>query len=195
VSELSTNKRLARGGALDALRFLAAAFIVVFHFGDEAPTPLRALHVFFDRGYLATDFFLLLSGFVLAHAYGPSILSGRLGMAQFVLKRLARNYPAHVITLGGLVLMVLAALALGRPLSHPEQYDWSAIPAHLLLMHGWGLSNGTWNAPTWTVSALAACYVVFPFSWPLFQRIGRPQTCLLTALALLVAYCTAQVGG
>ena len=45
-------------------------FVVLFHFGDEAPIPLHALHSVWERGYLATDFFLMLSGFVLARAYG-----------------------------------------------------------------------------------------------------------------------------
>ena len=95
--EKVSNTRLTRGGALDALRFLAAGFIVVFHAGFEAPTPLRILHGFFDRGYLATDFFLMLSGFVLASAYGPMILAGRLSLGQFLVRRLTRLYPAHLI--------------------------------------------------------------------------------------------------
>ena len=57
-----------RGGALDALRFFASLFVVLFHFGDEAPIPLADMHSVWARGYLATDFFLMLSGFVLARA-------------------------------------------------------------------------------------------------------------------------------
>ena len=73
----STRAASPRGGALDALRLLAAMFVLVFHYADEAPIPLSQIHGFMGRGYLATDFFLLLSGFVLVKAYGSSILSGR----------------------------------------------------------------------------------------------------------------------
>ena len=59
--------RPARGGALDALRFVASALVVVFHFGDAAPISLQSMHGFLGRGYLATDFFLMLSGFVLMY--------------------------------------------------------------------------------------------------------------------------------
>ena len=183
--EKVSNTRLTRGGALDALRFLAAGFIVVFHAGFEAPTPLRVLHGFFDRGYLATDFFLMLSGFVLASAYGPMILAGRLSLGQFLVRRLTRLYPAHLIMLGSLVVMVLASAAIGHRLTHPEQYAWSALPAHLLLVHGWGFAPDTWNAPTWSISALVACYAAFPGLWAWLQRLRRTDLCLLTVLVVL----------
>jgi peptidoglycan/LPS O-acetylase OafA/YrhL len=175
----------ARGGALDALRFLAAAFIVVFHAGDTAPVPLRDLHDVFARGYLATDFFLMLSGFVLARIYGEAVLSGRVSPGQFFVKRAARNYPAHLITLAALVVMVLVAGALGHTLSHPEQFPWAALPAHLLMMHGWGFAPDTWNAPTWSISALFVCYAGFPWIWPMFHQLRRTATCVLTAIGLL----------
>ena len=183
--ERVSNTRLTRGGALDALRFLASGFIVVFHAGFQAPTPLRALHPFFERGYLATDFFLILSGFVLASAYGQAILASRLSLGQFMARRLVRLYPAHLIMLGALVVMVLASAALGHRLTHPEQYAWSALPAHLLLAHGWGFAPDTWNAPSWSISALMACYAVFPGLWPWLQRLRRADLCLVAVLALL----------
>lgn len=176
----------SRGGALDALRFLAAAFIVVFHFGDEAPLPLRSMHDIFNRGYLATDFFLMLSGFVLAAIYGDSVLSGRVSPGQFFAKRAARNYPAHLITLCGLVVMVLLAGALGHTMSNPDRFRWAAIPAHLLMVHGWGFAPDTWNAPTWSISALLVCYAGFPWVWPLVHQLGRARTCIWAGLAILV---------
>jgi peptidoglycan/LPS O-acetylase OafA/YrhL len=177
---------LTKGGPLDALRFLAAAFILVFHFGDNAPVRLRDMHDFFGRGYLATDFFLLLSGFVLARVYGGQVLSGRVSSAQFLAKRLARIYPAHLITLAVLVVLVLAGGQVGWRFAHPERFDWSALPAHLLLMHGWGLAPDTWNLPTWSISALAACYFGFPWTWRLLRLLGTPLACVLVALSVVV---------
>jgi peptidoglycan/LPS O-acetylase OafA/YrhL len=182
----SSSVRIARGGALDALRFFAAAFIVVFHVGDDAPVPLRQVHDIFNRGYLASDFFLILSGFVLACIYGGQVLERRLSPVQFFARRVARNYPAHLITLAGLVLMVLAAQASGHPVSHPERFPWSALPIHLLMLHGWGLAPDTWNVPTWTISALFLCYAAFPWLWPALQRLGGVRACILAALAVLL---------
>lgn len=175
-----------RGGALDALRLLAAFFVLIFHYGDEAPTRLQDIHAFLSRGYLATDFFLLLSGFVLVKAYGRSVISGRVGYGEFMTKRLTRVYPAHVITLFGLVIAVLAAHALGKSIGHPEHFRWSDIPGNLLLLQSVGWGGDTWNIPSWTISALMACYLFFPALWRQVHRLTNPWVCLALSVAVLV---------
>lgn len=179
--------RTYRGGALDALRFLAAIFVLLFHFGQDAPTPLERLHGFMGRGYLATDFFLLLSGFVLVRAYGASILAGRISYGRFMTKRFVRMYPTHIVTLGLLIAMVLTTAALGLRLKHPEHFAWSAVPAQVLLLNAWGWGGDSWNVPSWTISALLACYAAFPALWRWMQAVSTPVRCLLIALAVTVA--------
>src|SRR5690606_331498 len=39
-----------RGGVLDGLRFIAAAFIVLYHFAPNAPVDLTAVYPVLDRG-------------------------------------------------------------------------------------------------------------------------------------------------
>ena len=53
---------LCRSGAFDVLRFVAALFIVLYHVAERAAVSLFAIHPAFGRGYLTTDFFLMLSG-------------------------------------------------------------------------------------------------------------------------------------
>jgi peptidoglycan/LPS O-acetylase OafA/YrhL len=137
---------------------------VVFRLGDEAPVPLRSIQDVFNRGYLATDFFLVLSGFVLAAVYGERVLDGRISPAQFLAGRGGRNYPAHLIMLAALGFIGVAAAALGHGVSHPD----------------------AWNAPTWTISALLLCYAGFPWLWPLFAELKRPSSCIGAGLAVLV---------
>ena len=74
---------LTRGGALDALRFLAAFFMVVYHYSQESPVKLQDLHPVFTRGYLATDFFLIVSGYVLGRIYGERVAANGIGMGAF----------------------------------------------------------------------------------------------------------------
>ena len=179
--------RQARGGALDALRFFAALFVLVFHYGDEAPVALERLHGVFTRGYLATDFFLLLSGFVLARAYGAPVAEGRITPGGFLVKRIGRIYPAHLITLTCLIVAVIAAEAVGHRLHHHERFVWTALPANLLLIHAWGVGGGTWNVPSWTLSALAACYAAFPWLWRAVKRIEAPAACLVVVIGVLLA--------
>jgi peptidoglycan/LPS O-acetylase OafA/YrhL len=175
-----------RGGALDALRFLAAMFVVVFHFGDEAPVALQSMHAFLGRGYLATDFFLMLSGFVLAKAYGANIVSGKVSLGPFWLKRLVRCYPTHVITLGLLIVMIVGGGLLGFTPDDAHRYDLSGLPAQLLLLHAFGPGAGQWNIPSWTISSLLICYLFFPMLWRAMQRVPGPLAALALGLAILV---------
>lgn len=82
---------------LDALRGVAAIIVLYYHlfecFGYEvAPgTGLYTQH--FDHGYLAVDFFFLLSGFVIAYAYDERTTITPL---QFARRRLIRLHPMVV---------------------------------------------------------------------------------------------------
>ena len=178
--------KAVRGGALDALRFVAALFVVVFHFGDEAPVALQSMHAFLGRGYLATDFFLMLSGFVLAKAYGDAVASGRISLGRFWSKRFVRCYPTHIITLAALAAMVALGALLGFSAEHDGRFDWSGLPAQIFLLHAFGLGGGHWNIPSWTISTLLICYAFFPILWRFMLRIERPAAALGLGLAILV---------
>ncbi|WP_156367735.1 acyltransferase [Brevundimonas sp. Leaf363] len=174
-----------RGGALDALRFVAALFVVIFHFGDQAPIALSSIHGFLGRGYLATDFFLMLSGFVLAKAYGSAVASGRVSLGRFWSKRFVRCYPTHIITLAMLVAMVLVGSLIGVQSDHAGRFNFSGIPAQIFLLHAFGLGGGHWNIPSWTISTLLLCYAFFPMLWRRMLKIDSPVLALSVGLLIL----------
>ena len=178
---------LVRGGALDALRFLAAAFFVLYHYDRQAPVPLAQVHEAFTRGYLVTDFFLILSGYVLARTYGPRLQAGGIGWGAFLLRRVARVWPAYALILCGFAALVAVAAFAGVQLNNPEAFPWWEFPGQLLLVQAWGLGFGpTWNTPTWSLSALIFCYALFPLLWRGMSRTP-PAAALALALLLLVA--------
>src|SRR5580698_9043340 len=74
--------------ALDGLRGVAAISIVVFHYSQNLGWELL------PNAYLAVDFFFMLSGFVLAHAYEARLRSGQ-AVAEFMQRRLIRLYPLY----------------------------------------------------------------------------------------------------
>ncbi len=74
---------------MDALRGIAAVAVVFYHFGSRLGAPATVVH-----GYLAVDFFFMLSGFVLAHAYTEKF--PRLSLARFILIRTVRLLPMSV---------------------------------------------------------------------------------------------------
>ncbi len=90
---------------LDFLRGAAALAVVWYHCSTRLDLPLLFAH-----GYLAVDFFFVLSGFVIARAYGKRLESGQLNLPRFALFRVIRLMP--LVVLGTLLA---AVIELGRP--------------------------------------------------------------------------------
>ncbi|BBF79574.1 acyltransferase family protein [Asticcacaulis excentricus] len=173
VSPLAPHPR-AGGASLDVLRFLAAGFILLFHFGESAPRPLGDLIPVLWQGWLATDFFLMLSGFILMRAYGPRLAEQRVSPLSFVSRRILRLWPSHIVALLLLLAVVTLATLQGHPPGHAEKYTVSGFFEQLMLVHGWGISQiPGWNVPTWTLSALVVCYSLFSLSAGRVYRWNR----------------------
>lgn len=167
----------SRSVVLDYLRFLAAGLVVVFHYQSEGPWPLSRLSPVFLRGYIATDFFLILSGYVLGRAYGRKVAAGTISDEQFLLRRVLRIWPAHLVMLAAFAAVVGVSAALGMAAHNPAQFRWTDLPGQALLVHAWGLNTGAgWNLPTWSLSALVVCYAAFPTLW---RRLGRVEAGVL----------------
>jgi peptidoglycan/LPS O-acetylase OafA/YrhL len=142
--------------ALTGIRFLAAAYVVVYH-TKIGPGLIehghRAAGNFFMSGYLAVALFFLLSGFILAYTYAGQI-SGRGDSRRFWEARVARIWPVYVVS-----LLLTSAVHLGLPKP-------SYMLATLLMLQGWNPFDramwGAWNYVCWTLSVEAFFYVCFP---------------------------------
>jgi peptidoglycan/LPS O-acetylase OafA/YrhL len=179
---------LSRGGALDLLRFVAALFIVLYHVAERAPVSLFAIHPAFGRGYLATDFFLMLSGYVLARTYGPRVLSQGVGTGEFLKRRILRIWPAHLVMLVLFVIFVLATSAVGLAPQNPQWFQWSQLPPQVFLVQAWFVPGSSgWNMPTWTLSALIVCYAGFPTAWRATAKVASPWTTLAIGIVFFLA--------
>jgi peptidoglycan/LPS O-acetylase OafA/YrhL len=184
----SETKTLVRGGLLDLLRFAASVFIVTFHFGDAAPIPLASLTPIMNRGYLATDFFLVLSGYVLSRAYGGLVAKGGVGAGAFFARRWVRVWPAHVIILAGFVALYFLGAVIHIAPHRPDWFRWSDLPTQVFLLQAFGVPGGAgWNLPTWTLSSLLICYALFPVIWTTQARAKSPFTVLGCAIAVVFA--------
>ena len=78
---------------LDGLRGVAAVMVVAFHI-FEAHAASRLSQVI-NHGYLAVDFFFVLSGFVVGYAYDDRW--GRMGLRGFFARRLIRLHPMVIM--------------------------------------------------------------------------------------------------
>jgi len=185
--------------ALTSLRGIAALCTVLAHliviWGDVFPA-LQAQSLFRDfalHTYLFVDFFFVLSGFVMSHAYGRQFAHAvRFGSyMRFLRARFARVYPLHLLLL--LVYVGLAAIGIKQSQDNP---DWS-VTAHLLLLHAMGLfDHTTWNQPSWSISVEWWTYMVFPFALPLARRYVSKAVaaCALPVILGLFAFLALHFG-
>src|SRR3954447_9257830 len=79
---------------LDGLRGVAALTVVIFH-TFEAYADENRFKQILNHGYLAVDFFFLLSGFVVAYAYDDRW--GKMTQADFYKRRLIRLQPMVIM--------------------------------------------------------------------------------------------------
>ena len=186
ISSRNETPPIARGGWLDALRFIVASLIILHHFQAAGPVPLAELinPVFERGGFLLTNFFLIDSGYVLMRVYGPAVGSGRMSAGDFFAKRFLRVYPAHLMMGLALVALVVGSTAAGVAPRNPEWFRWDQLPAQLTLTQAFGVHGGLgWNAPSWSISALIGCYLAFPWLLKAMRRMG-PWTVLIGVIAL-----------
>lgn len=78
---------------LDGLRGVAAIMVVIFHFFEAYAT--SHFNQIINHGYLAVDFFYVLSGFVIGYAYDDRWHKMTLG--EFFKRRLIRLHPLVVL--------------------------------------------------------------------------------------------------
>ena len=157
---------------LDFYRFVAALGVFIFHLKliDTGISPA------WNGSYgLFVDMFFILSGFVISYSY-PSDARGVRAYSRFMIRRIARIYPLHLLSL--LVFVVLIGVGLERTArSTPLDFLYN-----LLLLQAWGVTNHlSFNSPSWSISAEFFCYLIFPLLM-LFARKLHPL-----ALAAVVA--------
>lgn len=150
--------------ALTSVRGLAAWFVVLFHIrGSIAGLP-RAAEAVLAKGFLAVDFFFLLSGFVIWLTYAERLRAeGPAGIPRFLWRRVARIWPLHLVILGAAVALALLLAATGR--HDPARFPFDELPLHVLLLQNWGFTQAlSWNDPAWSISCELAAYLVFPWA-------------------------------
>lgn len=171
---------------LTGIRGLAAWWVVLYHFREFlAPHIPHWLTQFISHGYLAVDFFFILSGFVIFVSNGKAVSNFSIkSIRVFYLKRLARIYPLHLATLIAALAYPLAVYFYKGDIDSSARYDFGAFVANIFLVQDWGFIKGlTWNVPSWSISAEFFSYLLFPAMVVLVIRIRQyPKVCVLFAL-------------
>ncbi len=174
---------------LDSYRFIAASLVCLYHFNKADVLGLQALAPGFSNIQLMVDFFFVLSGFVIARTYAGKVTDGA-SFGRFMWKRFARLYPLHLITLCvGIVGGMVVGTGALQPGTNPEVFSTKAILANLTLTHSMGVTSyGSFNIPSWSISAEMFVYALFPLMAFLVARLHP-----LATLALILGYVAATI--
>jgi peptidoglycan/LPS O-acetylase OafA/YrhL len=144
---------------LTSLRAAGALCVFLYHL-DIRGGSIGAARKVFQFGYVGVGFFFILSGFVLAWSF-------RLGESptNFYVRRFARIYPSHFVTLA------IAALAPVTILAVTTQ----RVTTDALLVQTWlppFTSPYALNGVSWSLSCEFAFYLALPWVLPRLAHVG-----------------------
>jgi peptidoglycan/LPS O-acetylase OafA/YrhL len=165
---------------LDILRGIAALSIVLWHWQhffmldsfeetlrkgtliDRTQYPLyNYLRPFYGQGWRAVELFFTLSGFIFFWLYSEKINAGLVNVNKYLLLRISRLYPLHILTF---LIVFAGQLWIKNLEGHYFIYtDYSFITAvkNLTLTYTWFSSSFSFNGPSWSVSVEMFLYLIF----------------------------------
>ncbi|WP_292230261.1 acyltransferase [Brevundimonas sp.] len=183
---------------LDGLRGVAALIVVAFHL-FEAHGGGDAHRQIINHGYLAVDFFFLLSGFVIAYAYDDR--RGQMSAADFLKRRLIRLQPMLILgSLLGAALFMFQDYSIFPKLQSTTAWQVIAVLVLSALMipqpksmdvRGWGEIYSL-NGPAWS---LFYEYVANLFYALGLRKLSNRALGVVVALAGLALIHLAMFGG
>lgn len=181
--------------SLDVLRIIATILIIFHHYGQVTGLYLEG-HINYWNGRFyfgyVVEFFFLLSGYFM-YRYIGKITNG-LTFKKFFLPRALRLLP--LVFISGVTYEVLLGIyqkVCGGDWFGVSITVWGVIINALGVQDGWAFANPMVNNPTWYISVLLLCYIVFYLLTYLGKRWQIPHTYLFVFMVLLG--CGAQTYG
>lgn len=171
--------------AVDGLRLLASINIVLFHLQgigglyDMHQKPLWLFRILKGPAFHASIFFML-GGFIFTIKFAGK--AATFDNWSFLKKRFSELYPLHLITtLAMALLKVIHQFPTGDlnisklvySLGIHLTFLWAFLPFNTYAL----------NRPSWALSAMFLCYLLFGPTLKLIMKLQRKRTCIFTVLA------------
>ncbi|MDR3437874.1 acyltransferase [Telmatospirillum sp.] len=150
--------------SLTSLRGLAAMAVVMQHFSATAQEhSITTIPSLIPHGYVAVDFFFVLSGFIMSYTYLSSFLRDKQrAFPSFLIKRVARLVPLNTFVIFLLLCIgPLSEIIFNKNILFTSDNLIFDAAANLLMLQGIGIGNNL-NDPSWSVSTEFAVYFTFP---------------------------------
>jgi peptidoglycan/LPS O-acetylase OafA/YrhL len=172
---------------MDGLRGVAALAVMLCHsWPDGGPV---------QNGPLAVDFFFLLSGFVIAHAYEDALRAG-LTVPAFMIRRLIRLYPLIALGAGGgFAIALVHTLAHGATAPPLAAVIASGLLSLCVLPYfgpGLGPNAFSFDPPLWSLSFELLAYWAYAM---LARRLASGGLVLIVLAGLAGTIAGGPLGG
>jgi peptidoglycan/LPS O-acetylase OafA/YrhL len=169
--------------SLTGVRGVAAVIIVVYHYGKFRLDPNSSVTVWsVPHGYLPVDMFFMLSGFVIGYVYKDAFVTEPWqNYKTFLIKRVARLYPAYLVIAAFYALKIAAGLTGEETFARFNGFD---VIGNLLMLVGWGLHIYPLIGVSWASSAELGSYIAAPvlMKYTLQKGIGYWAACVVLSL-------------
>ena len=181
----------ARAPAVDGLRGVAVAGVLLFHAGATG----------FDGGFLGVSIFFTLSGFLITSLLLVEHEStGRIALGHFWSRRARRILPAALLALAGVALygLTVADARSGVPAPRRRAQRASAEVANWRFVFGDQSYAALFSAPSpvqhfWSLAIEEQFYMVFPLVVFATLVVGRGQRRPLTYVVVTLAVASAAL--
>ena len=161
---------------VDGLRAVAALWVVFFHAFKGAllthlspALPELVVTLLFASGDLGVSIFFALSGFVMTHTVGRTLVDSSV-MSRFMLRRLVRLTPPYYASI--VIALVMLAVTIALKKTSAEWPSGAAIAAHLVYMQS-AFDIAPLNVVYWTLALEIQFYAAFAVLLLLIPRL-RP---------------------
>jgi peptidoglycan/LPS O-acetylase OafA/YrhL len=135
---------------------------------------------FFKEGFVGVGFFFALSGFILSYSYEKKILNNSISYKDFLVARIARIYPLHIIT------MLMAAPLMLSDFLHSKVLWLLKLLANLFLVQSFVSYEhvySSFNMVSWSLSDEMFFYALFPL---LLYFVNKNKKNIYVLVSLLI---------
>jgi|TARA_B100000780_G_scaffold230654_1_gene170404 peptidoglycan/LPS O-acetylase OafA/YrhL len=181
---------------LDFYRAIAAFAVVLFHYrlfyslGNnleelEKKEPLYNIFFFaYNDGWLAVQFFFVLSGFIFFNLYLKKINNRQINFKKFFILRFSRLYPLHILTL--ILVFFISFLFIEN--NFLNNIDLKHFFLNIFLIQNWGFEDGySFNNPAWSISVEILMYGIF-FVVAKTKKFLLPTVLILIILSSVIFF-------
>ncbi len=168
-------------GSIDLLRFVFSLVIVIFHAKHFDTAPEGGL--FADAGYIAVEFFFLVSGFLMAGTLARKADTPWESLGKETLGFVWNKVRAILLTYAMCVVFSFASTVIQEQYTFKEavkQFLRAIFDVLLLRASGIGVANVT--SATWYLSAMFISMVLL---YPLMRKFRENFTCIIAPLIVI----------